>query len=260
MMRVGAVRWTTLLCSSFLFFSVGCPTEEPGPKEICDNFEDDDGDDLIDCLDDDCDSECVDEICDNQLDDDDDGDIDCLDTDCDGQCLEVCTDARDNDGDGAIDCLDADCIGSCSEMCGDLVDNDGNGLTDCDDPVCEASCDADGDGYDSVELGGDDCDDDDIDTHPGALEVCDFRDNDCDSAVDDFDDDTVGLLPWYPDSDRDGAGLRDAEPSHMLCEGFPGIAGTNDDCDDTDDTIHPGAPEVCGDGVDQDCNGSDVPC
>ncbi len=27
------------------------------------------------------------------------------------------------------------------------------------------------------------------------------------------------------------------------------------DCDDSDPNVHPGAPEVCGDGVDQNCDG-----
>ena len=32
------------------------------------------------------------------------------------------------------------------------------------------------------------------------------------------------------------------------------------DCDDTDPERHPGRPETCGDGKDQDCDGSDAPC
>ena len=32
------------------------------------------------------------------------------------------------------------------------------------------------------------------------------------------------------------------------------------DCDDTDETVSPLADEICDDGIDQDCNGSDMPC
>ena len=37
-----------------------------------------------------------------------------------------------------------------------------------------------------------------------------------------------------------------------------GFTENQGDCDDTDPTIHPNATEVCGDGIDQDCNGEDA--
>lgn len=50
-----------------------------------------------------------------------------------------------------------------------------------------AGCDQDGDGYASTACGGDDCDDTRQDIHPGAAEVCDGDDNDCDSTADEND-------------------------------------------------------------------------
>ena len=56
--------------------------------------------------------------------------------------------------------------------------------------------------------------------------------------------------------DADGDGLPDEAPIEgWKCDlGDPSTLEF--DCDDTDDTIHPGVDEVCGDNADNDCNGS----
>ncbi len=110
----------------------------------------------------------------------------------------------------------------------------------------EPVVDMDGDGYSPSDG---DCDDADPDINPGAAEVCDDIDNDCDGGVDNDADD--GQY-WYPDEDGDGYG--DLLGAIWSCEASKGMAPVFGDCDDTDPSIRPGASEWC-DGVDNDCDG-----
>ncbi len=106
--------------------------------------------------------------------------------------------------------------------------------------------DHDGDGYDTVALGGDDCDDVDPTIHPGAAEV----------AGDGVDQDCDGVDACYVDEDGDNYGTDTVITGSSLdCASGPG-APVDGDCDDIDPTIHPAADD-CPDGIDQDCDGVD---
>ncbi|MDP6932343.1 MAG: MopE-related protein, partial [Myxococcota bacterium] len=96
--------------------------------------------------------------------------------------------------------------------------------------------DADADGFDSENAGGDDCDDEDEDVYPEAEdEWYDGVDANCD-GIDDYDQDGDGYqTDLYNDDPEDGGG----------------------DCQDANDEIHPGAEDSWYDGVDSDCDGSD---
>ena len=80
---------------------------------------------------------------------------------------------------------------------------------------------------------------------------------------DDTDDEATILGPWYLDGDGDGVGAGTASAdtcvspnsSEPWVNGYLGI-----DCDDDDEDRFPGNPELCGDGIDQDCDGVDPVC
>ena len=108
--------------------------------------------------------------------------------------------------------------------------------------------DADGDGFGPNQ----DCDDQDAAIYPGADEYCDDVDNDCDGVV----DEPGGLEPrtWYLDQDGD---LYGTAVTTVACACPPGYAADTDDCDDADPWTYPGAEDLPGDGVDQNCDGVD---
>ena len=183
--------------------------------------------------------------------------------------LAACS--RDADGDGwdaANDCNDADPAihPAAVEVC-DEVDHDCDGMFHNGIALLSWWADRDEDGFGAepvvttcpgetldghVEAAGEpDCDDEAADVHPGAEEVCDPTDHDCDGAP--WPDD---LFTWWQDGDEDGYGnpLMEIES----CEETPpsGWIETDGepDCDDNDDDVFPGAPEVC-DAEDNDCDG-----
>jgi hypothetical protein len=61
---------------------------------------------------------------------------------------------------------------------------------------------------------------------------------------------------YYLDVDQDGFG--DAANLALACVQPNGYSTSAGDCDDGDDLIHPSAPDVCGDGIDNDCDGTSI--
>lgn len=108
----------------------------------------------------------------------------------------------------------------------------------------------------------DDCDDRNPNIYPGALEICDDDDDDedCSGAADD-DDETVDVSTYsvfYEDVDGDGYGV--AESTVERCDAGEGYAPLVGDCDDDEANANPGLTEVCGDLIDNDCDGSSNTC
>jgi hypothetical protein len=216
-------------------------------------------------------------------------------SECGPNAQEMCGDGVDNDCDGQAD-EDCDCTpddtqdcgtdtGECSRgtqtctedgvwgPCTDQVQGTGevcNGLDDdCDGEVDEGVettyyKDTDDDGYgdtdntrqacsaigDYTATQGGDCDDADDSINPDVRrDGCDGVDNDCDGMTDED-----GNEVKYHDGDDDGYG--DPNDTITGCLFPSDYINDNTDCDDTNETINPGAIEACFDsGVDRDCDG-----
>ena len=200
------------------------------------------------------------------------------DNDCDGSTDE---DYADLDQDGLADCVDVDDDADgdpdatdcgpanpavhkdAPEICDGIDNNCAGGADEEGATGCESFYfDADGDGHGTKSakclcgpqglhkaVVDDDCNDLNPWVFPGATELCDKVDNNCDEVVD--EDGATGCSWFFADPDGDGYGSGDPE---CVCkapgEGWSVLAG---DCNEEDSGVHPGALELC-DEADNDCD------
>lgn len=137
--------------------------------------------------------------------------------------------------------IDDNCDGATDES---YPDNDGDGVADCVDE------DSDDDGTPNIN----DCAPNDPTVFPGAVEICDSKDNDCNNLVD--DEGAIGCKSYYADADLDGYGSDSVKPK-CLCDAEAAsfyTALNNEDCNDLNPLAFPGGQEVCN-AEDDDCDG-----
>ncbi|PLX94371.1 MAG: hypothetical protein C0621_05510, partial [Desulfuromonas sp.] len=173
-------------------------------------------------------------------------------------------------------CPDADGDGVCDDVYispggDDTIDGDSDGVPDaCDNCPADANAgqvDADGDGYGDVcDIcpGANDAVDSDSDGVPDGCDVCagfdDAADADGDGVPNGCD-----ICAGFDDAiDTDGDGVPDgcdncvsiSNPGQVDADGDD--YGAACDCNDSNASVHPGAIEIIGDGIDSNCDGTEL--
>jgi hypothetical protein len=144
-----------------------------------------------------------------------------------------------------------------------------------------SSCTNPGAGYTATQGINGDCNDAVASIHTGATEICgNGIDEDCSGAdlscvvsgctnntacnynasatVDDGS--CTFATTWYLDADADGYYVSTTSSCTNPGAGYTATQGINGDCNDAVATIHTGATEICGNGIDEDCSGADLAC
>jgi hypothetical protein len=98
-----------------------------------------------------------------------------------------------------------------------------------------------------------DCNDNESTIHPLAKELCNGGiDDNCNGVADDADTTVIGRPSYYTDNDHDNYGSGAAIKACIQPEG---TSSENDDCNNNNAAVYPGAPEICNGGIDDNCNG-----
>lgn len=177
-----------------------------------------------------------------------------LNKDIHPDAFELCRDKLDNNCDGRIDeygCVTRERPGCAIKIWDPDQDRDGFGVRiTAAVGGTKSQCDRPGEGYAEYIPGrSDDCDDRNAAVNPGAEDICDGIDNNCNRQIDEG-----GQGQWVRDADGDGFGAGVvsngcASPGEGFVQASLGL-----DCDDGNPGIHPGAGEICNH-VDDNCNG-----
>ncbi|MEZ5015390.1 MAG: MopE-related protein [Chitinophagales bacterium] len=93
-----------------------------------------------------------------------------------------------------------------------------------------------------------DCDDSNIDIHPGVIDTCNAIDDNCNGEI----DEDATFMSYYADMDGDNFG--DMDIDSLSCTSIDGYTPDSTDCDDNNPDIYPGTAEIAN-GVDDNCNG-----